>query len=139
MKRTVLKSTVSSDGILHLALPLGTDAANKEVQVTVEPAPPAAMSTDEWHKLVSLIDRGRMARRLRAARTRGLCAAGAIVVSHLLDTNSWVDHVHCGPTSNVAALRRVRRVEHIEPGNMPKTSWRLSVVSVRNTIPWSAR
>jgi hypothetical protein len=53
LNRTVVKSTVSSDGVLHLALPLGIDEANKEVQVTVEPAPPETMSAEEWRNLVS--------------------------------------------------------------------------------------
>jgi hypothetical protein len=41
MNRIVLKSTVSGDGVLHLALPVGAEEANREVQVTVEPVPPA--------------------------------------------------------------------------------------------------
>jgi hypothetical protein len=52
MDRMVVKSTVSSDGILHLALPVGIEDANREVQVTVEPVPPAPMSQEEWQKLV---------------------------------------------------------------------------------------
>jgi hypothetical protein len=48
----VVKSTVSGDGILHLALPVGIEAANKEVQVTVEPVPSAPMSHEEWQELV---------------------------------------------------------------------------------------
>jgi hypothetical protein len=52
MNRMVVKSTVSSDGILHLALPVGMEEANREVQVTVEPVLPAPMSQEEWRKLV---------------------------------------------------------------------------------------
>ena len=52
MDRLVVKSTVSSDGILHLALPVGIEEANREVQVTVEPLPPATMSQEEWQELV---------------------------------------------------------------------------------------
>ena len=52
MNRMVLKSTVNSDGILRLAVSRGSDAANNEVQVTVEPVPPEAISTDEWRKLI---------------------------------------------------------------------------------------
>ena len=52
MNPMVLKSTVSSDGVLHLALPLGIDEANREVQVTVEPMPPAPLSQEEWRELV---------------------------------------------------------------------------------------
>jgi hypothetical protein len=47
-----VKSTVSSDGVLHLTLPMGIEEANKEVQVTVEPSLPAPMSQQEWQELV---------------------------------------------------------------------------------------
>ena len=51
MNRLVVKSTVSSDGILHLAVPVGMEEANKEVQVTVEPVLSAApLSQQEWRK-----------------------------------------------------------------------------------------
>jgi hypothetical protein len=52
MDRMVVISRVSSDGVLHLALPVGADAANREVQVTVEPVMPAPMSQEEWRRLV---------------------------------------------------------------------------------------
>jgi hypothetical protein len=52
MDRVVVKSTVSSDGILHLALPMGIEEANREVQVTVEPLPPATMSQEKWQELL---------------------------------------------------------------------------------------
>jgi hypothetical protein len=52
MNRMVVKSTVSSDGVLHLALPMGIEEANKEVQVTVEPLLPAPVSQEEWKELV---------------------------------------------------------------------------------------
>ena len=52
MNRMVLKSKVSSDGVLHLALPVGLEEADKEVQITVESVPPLAMSQEEWRKTV---------------------------------------------------------------------------------------
>ena len=52
MNRMVVKSTVSSDGVLHLALPMGIDEANKEVQVTVESALPVPVSQEEWQELI---------------------------------------------------------------------------------------
>jgi hypothetical protein len=52
MNRMVVKSTVSSDGVLHLALPLGIEEANKDVQVTVEPVTPAPMSQEEWQQFI---------------------------------------------------------------------------------------
>jgi hypothetical protein len=48
VNRIVLKSKVGSDGILHLVLPVGVEQADKEVQVTVEPVPSAAMSQEQW-------------------------------------------------------------------------------------------
>ena len=48
----VVKSTVSGDGILHLALPVGIEAANKEVQITVEPVSSLPISQEEWQELV---------------------------------------------------------------------------------------
>ena len=54
MNRIVVTSRVGQDGVLHLALPLGTAEANREVHVTVD-------------------------------------------MSHLLDTNSCVDHLRRGP------------------------------------------
>lgn len=52
MNRMVLRSTVSSDGVLHLALPIGIEEANKEVQVTVEAAIPLPVSQEEWKELI---------------------------------------------------------------------------------------
>lgn len=49
MNRIVLKSTVNSDGTLHLEL--GANAANQEVQVIVEPAPPT-MTDEEWRAFI---------------------------------------------------------------------------------------
>jgi hypothetical protein len=49
MKRRVVTSKVGSDGVLHLALPLGVEEADKEVQVTVEPIiPQKEMTQKEW-------------------------------------------------------------------------------------------
>jgi hypothetical protein len=39
MTPIIVKSRVGSDGVLHLDLPVGPSHADKEVQVTVEPAP----------------------------------------------------------------------------------------------------
>jgi hypothetical protein len=51
MNRVVVKSKVGSDGILHLALPVGLEEADKEVQVTVEPVP-SSISPDEWRRTI---------------------------------------------------------------------------------------
>jgi hypothetical protein len=51
MNRMILKSRVGADGVLHLAIPLGEMDANREVQGTVEPLPPA-MTQEEWRNWV---------------------------------------------------------------------------------------
>ena len=38
MNRTIVKSRVGADGILHVDVPLGTAEAHREVQLTIEPA-----------------------------------------------------------------------------------------------------
>jgi len=52
MNRMVVKSTVGSDGVLHLDLPMGPDEANAEVQVTVEPVANQPMTPKEWRAWV---------------------------------------------------------------------------------------
>ncbi len=84
MNRMVVKARVGSDGSLHLDLPLGMKEAGKEVQVTVEPAPPAGtnreMSASDllhsglvgmWADRMDIGDSREFARRLREqAQTR---------------------------------------------------------------------
>lgn len=56
MKRMVTTARVSSDGVLHLHLPIGQSEADKEVQVTVEaaaPAPPGRRRTLSGSDLLS--------------------------------------------------------------------------------------
>jgi len=52
MNRMVVKSRVSSDGILHLALPMGLEEADQEVRVTVEPVSFVPMSQEEWRAFI---------------------------------------------------------------------------------------
>lgn len=53
MNRIVVKSKVSSDGFLHLSLPIGVVEAEKEVKVTVEPiGTEPAMTRKEWQDWV---------------------------------------------------------------------------------------
>jgi hypothetical protein len=52
MNRIVVKSRVGSNGVLQLTLPVGPADAGQEVQVTVEPAGPPALSPDEWRQRV---------------------------------------------------------------------------------------
>jgi hypothetical protein len=50
MNRIVVKARVGSNGILQVALPVGPADADREVQITVEPVGPAALSPDEWRR-----------------------------------------------------------------------------------------
>ena len=47
MKRTCIRLKLDSEGVLRLDLPLGEEAANQEVEVTIELLPPA-MTQEEW-------------------------------------------------------------------------------------------
>jgi hypothetical protein len=53
MNRMVLHPRVGADGILHLTVPLGTSAADRELQVTMEPVGPSQMTQEEWCNFVS--------------------------------------------------------------------------------------
>jgi hypothetical protein len=52
MNRIVVKSRVGSNGVLHLTLPVGPADADQEVQITVEPVGPTALSPDEWRRRI---------------------------------------------------------------------------------------
>src|SRR5437868_3037265 len=52
MNRIVVKSGVGSNGILQVAVPVGPADADREVQITVEPVGPAALSPEEWRQRV---------------------------------------------------------------------------------------
>jgi hypothetical protein len=43
MTRTIVKSRVGADGILQINIPIGVADANREVQVTIEPAETSAV------------------------------------------------------------------------------------------------
>lgn len=53
MLRIVMKSRVSTDGVLHLDVPMGEREANRDVQVTVEPLVAGeSMTPEEWRSWV---------------------------------------------------------------------------------------
>lgn len=52
MNRTVLRSRVGIDGILHIDVPFGEGNADREVQVTIEPVGQPEMSREEWEQFV---------------------------------------------------------------------------------------
>ena len=53
MTRTVLKSRVGNDGTLVVSVPLGSEEANREVTITIEPSIPAS---DEQAKYVAWLE-----------------------------------------------------------------------------------
>jgi hypothetical protein len=52
MNPVVIRSTVGSDGTLRLTIPVGPDAADKDVRVTVEPADDPATAVEEWRRCI---------------------------------------------------------------------------------------
>jgi hypothetical protein len=52
MNRIVVKSRVGSNGVLQLTLPVGPADAGRDVQITVEPVGPPALSPDEWRQRI---------------------------------------------------------------------------------------
>jgi hypothetical protein len=76
----VVKSTIGSDGVLHLDFRLGVESANQEVRVTLEPVSQRTMTAADllqsglvglWAGRSDLGDSREFARRLREqAQTR---------------------------------------------------------------------
>lgn len=53
MTKTVVRSKIGTDGILHLALPFGIKEASQDVEVTVTPlSQKPAMSQEEWRAFI---------------------------------------------------------------------------------------
>jgi hypothetical protein len=52
MTRIVVHSRVGNDGVLHVSIPVGTAEANRQVQVTVEPASNLPATPEEWRAWV---------------------------------------------------------------------------------------
>ncbi len=54
MIRMVIHSRVGADGVLHITVPIGKEDADREVQVTIDPAPfePPQMTQEEWRAFV---------------------------------------------------------------------------------------
>jgi hypothetical protein len=53
LNRLVITSTVGSDGVLRLAVPLGVAAAHQDVRITIEPAAHRRpMTQEEWRSFV---------------------------------------------------------------------------------------
>ena len=71
-----------------------------------------AVSQEEWRKLV-LSTGGRWQGEFERPEQGEYEAPGAAIVTHLLDTNSWIDHLRRGPNSNVTA-----RLAAASPGSV---------------------
>jgi hypothetical protein len=56
MTKTIVKSRVSSDGILRLAVPLGTTEKDREVTVTIEEADARPFDRQAWHQFLASIE-----------------------------------------------------------------------------------
>ena len=54
MTRMVIHSRIGADGVLHITVPMGKEDADREVQVTIDPAPvgPPQMRQEEWRAFV---------------------------------------------------------------------------------------
>jgi len=55
MNRIVVHSRVGADGVLKLAVPMGVAEADREVEVTIEPAVPkhdTGSEQEEWQQFV---------------------------------------------------------------------------------------
>ncbi len=55
MNRIVVQSRVGADGVLQLAVPMGVAEADREVEVTIEPAAPkhdTGSEQEEWQQFV---------------------------------------------------------------------------------------
>jgi len=55
MHRIVVHSRVGADGVLQLAVPIGVTEADREVEVTIEPAAPEReewAEREEWEQFV---------------------------------------------------------------------------------------
>jgi hypothetical protein len=56
MNRIVLKSRVGADGVLRISILIGGSDADREVQVTIEPAEEIGskrLAVDEWRRFVA--------------------------------------------------------------------------------------
>ncbi len=54
MTRLVIHSRVGADGVVHITVPIGKEDADRDVQVTIDPAPvePPPMTEQEWRAFV---------------------------------------------------------------------------------------
>lgn len=52
MNRLVVRSRIDTDGVLRVTVPIGPTEADCEVQVTIEPVAPRAMSQAEWQEFI---------------------------------------------------------------------------------------
>jgi hypothetical protein len=99
MNRMVLHSRVGADGVLHISVPMGESDAGRDVQVTIDPVGPSPMTQEEWRNFV-LSTAGSVTGPSFVRHDQGEYEH-RVAVTHLLDTNSCVDHLRRGPASPI--------------------------------------
>jgi hypothetical protein len=52
MNRLIVRSRVDADGVLRVSVPLGASEAEREMQLTIEPLTPPAMTQQEWVEFI---------------------------------------------------------------------------------------
>lgn len=52
MNRMVVHSRIGDDGVLQLAVPVGKEQANRDVEVTIVPVEKPAMTQEEWRAFI---------------------------------------------------------------------------------------
>ena len=52
MNQMVFHSRIGADGILHLAVPIGKEEADQEVEVIIGPVHTTSMTQEEWRTFV---------------------------------------------------------------------------------------
>ena len=53
MNRVIVKSRIDADGVLRVTVPLSPADANREVEVTINPVGPPAMTHEEWQHFIT--------------------------------------------------------------------------------------
>lgn len=52
MNRIVVNTKLDSEGVLHLALPIGAADADRAVRIIVEPTSSVSLSQEEWRQRI---------------------------------------------------------------------------------------
>jgi hypothetical protein len=123
MDRIVIHSRVGADGVLRLNVPIGTDAADGEVEVTIEAAhtkQPTSVEQEGWRQFV-LSTTGRMAGRSGATRTGRVRGTRRAAATYPLDANAWIQRLddRVGRTCARPDTGHAQHAVRLEPGGAP--------------------